>query len=153
MGALVNTHGRSVSLLDAAVMTAVNGGDPRQARPRGIGEPPGPEWEQRAREMAQALLGGKYTEIHQNLRPDGQAKLSAERLGQLWQFALQQIGDPGPVSVSCRSLAVGITAPGEVAALITFAGSKEQLRLFVQFTASGQIASLRVLGPDEAALW
>jgi D-alanyl-D-alanine-carboxypeptidase/D-alanyl-D-alanine-endopeptidase len=153
VGALVNTHGRSVSLLDAAVITAVNGGDPRHARPQGIGETAGLEWEQRAREMAQALLDGKFTEIHQNLRPEGQAKQSAERLGQMWQFALRQIGDPGPVLVSCRSLADGMTASGEVAALITFAGSKRPLRLFVRFTASGQIASLRVLAPDEAAPW
>jgi D-alanyl-D-alanine-carboxypeptidase/D-alanyl-D-alanine-endopeptidase len=153
VGALVNTHGRSVSLLDAAVITAVNGDDPRRARPQGIGETAGPEWEQRAREMAQALLDGKFTEIHQNLRPQGQAKLSAERLGQMWQFALQQIGDPGPVAVSCRSLADGITAPGGVAALITFAGSRQPLRIFVWFTASGQIARLRVLAPDEAAPW
>jgi CubicO group peptidase (beta-lactamase class C family) len=153
VGALVNTHGRSVSLLDAAVITAVNGGDPRHARPQGIGETAGLEWEQRARETAQALLDGKFTEIHQNLRPEGRAKLSAERLGQMWQFALRQIGDPGPVSVSCRSLADGMTASGEVAALITFAGSKQPLRLFVRFTASGQIASLRVLAPDEAAPW
>jgi D-alanyl-D-alanine-carboxypeptidase/D-alanyl-D-alanine-endopeptidase len=153
VGALVNAHGRSVSLLDAAVITAIKGGDPRHARPRGIGETAGPEWEQRVREMAQALLDGKFAEIHRNLRPEGQATLSAERLGQMWQFALERIGDPGPASVSCRSLADGITAPGEVAALITFAGSKQALRLFARFTASGQIASLRVLAPDEASPW
>jgi serine-type D-Ala-D-Ala carboxypeptidase/endopeptidase len=33
VGALVNTHGSSVSLLDAAVITAVNGGDRRPRRP------------------------------------------------------------------------------------------------------------------------
>ena len=33
------------------------------------------------------------------------------------------------------------------------AGSKQPLRLLVRFTASGQIASLRVLAPDEAAPW
>lgn len=32
MGALVNTYGGAVALLDAAVITAVKGGDPRQAR-------------------------------------------------------------------------------------------------------------------------
>jgi serine-type D-Ala-D-Ala carboxypeptidase/endopeptidase len=153
VGALVNTSGKSVSLLDAAVITAVSGGDPRSARPQGFGAAPGPQWTQRAREMAQALLDGKFTEIHQNLVSEGQARLSADRLGQMWQFALQRIGDPGPVSVSCRSLADGSTVPGEVAALITFAGSKQQLRLFVVFTASGQIAILRVLAADEVAPW
>jgi serine-type D-Ala-D-Ala carboxypeptidase/endopeptidase len=153
VGVLVNTHRGSASLLDASVITAASGGNPRHARPRGIGAAAGPEWEHRAREMAQALLDHKFTEIHRNLRPQDQAKLSVERIGQMWQFALQQIGDPGPVSVSCRSLAEGITAPGEVVALITFAGSKQGLRLLVRFTASGQIAILRVLAPDEAAPW
>lgn len=153
VGALVNTSGGSVSLLDAAVVAAVTGGDPGDARPRGIGETAGPEWEQRAREMAQALLDGRFTEIHQNLRPEDQAALSAEILGQVWQFALDQVGVPGPVSVSCRFLADGRTAPAEVTALITFAGSEQPLRLLVWFTASGQIASLRILPPDEAAPW
>jgi CubicO group peptidase (beta-lactamase class C family) len=153
VGALVNTHGGWLSLLNAAVITPLNGGDPRHARPLGIGEPAGPEWEQRAREMAQALLDGKFSEIHQGLTPAGQAKLSAERLGQVWQSVLQQTGDPGPASVSCRSLADGITGPGEVAALLTFAGSKEPLRLSVRFAASGQMVALRVLSADEAAPW
>jgi len=158
VGALVNTHGRSVSLLDAAVLTAVKGGDPRQARPQGIGAAAGPEWEQRAGDLAQALFDGKFAEIHENLQPAAQAKLSTERLGEVWQFALQRIGDPGPASVSCRSLVAGNTAdgtaePGGVAALITFPGSKQSLRLLVRYTVSGQIASLRVLAPDEAAPW
>jgi serine-type D-Ala-D-Ala carboxypeptidase/endopeptidase len=158
VGALVNTHGRSVSLLDAAVLTAVKGGDPRQARPQGTGETAGPEWDRRASDLAQALFDGRFAEVHDSLRPEGQATLSAERLGQMWQYALQQIGDPGPVSVSSRLLATGTaaegeTADGEVAALITFPGSKQALRLLVRFDASGQIVSLRVLAPDEAAPW
>lgn len=32
VGALVNSGGRSVSVLDAAVVTAVKGGDPRRTR-------------------------------------------------------------------------------------------------------------------------
>ena len=34
MAALVNTHGSSAPLLDAVVMAAVKGNDPRQARLR-----------------------------------------------------------------------------------------------------------------------
>ena len=83
----------------------------------------------------------------QMLRPENQPKLTAERLGQMWQFALGRIGDPGQVSVSCRS------QPGGVAALITFTGSKDPLSLLVRFTASGQIAMLRVIAPDEALPW
>jgi hypothetical protein len=81
------------------------------------------------------------------LPAESQPKLTAERLGQMWQSALDRIGDPGPVSVSCRS------QPGGVAALITFTGSRNQLSLLVQFTESGQIDLLRVIAPDEALPW
>jgi hypothetical protein len=81
------------------------------------------------------------------LRPEDQPKLTAERLGQMWQFALGRNGDPGPVSVSCRS------QPDGVAAVITFAGSKNPMSLLVGFTASGQIAMLRVTAPGEALPW
>lgn len=147
MAALVNTHGSSAPLLNAVVMAAVKGNDPRQARPRDTGETAGPEWDERARSLARALLDGDYASVHQMLRPENQPKLTAERLGQMWQFALGRIGDPGPVSVSCRS------QPGGVAALITFTGSKNPLSLLVRFTASGQIALLRVIAPDEALPW
>jgi CubicO group peptidase (beta-lactamase class C family) len=147
LAALVNTDGSSVALLDAVVMSAVKGSDPRQARPRDTGETAGPEWDERASALARALLDGDYASAHQMLRPEDQPKLTAERLGQMWQFALGRIGDPGPVSVSCR------TQPAGVAALITFTGSKSPLPLLVQFTASGQVAMLRVIAPGEALPW
>jgi len=147
MAALVNTQGSSAPLLDAVVMAAVKGTDPRQARPRDTGETAGPEWDERARALARALLDGDYAGVHQMLPPESQPALTAERLGQMWQFALGRIGDPGPVSVSCRS------QPDGVAALITFTGSKNPLPLLVRFTASGQIAMLRVIAPGEALPW
>ena len=147
IAALVNTHGSAAPLLDAVVMAAVKGSDPRQARPRDTGETAGPEWDERAGALARALIDGDYAGARQMLRPQYQPKLTAERLGQMWQFALDRIGDPGPVSVSCRS------QPDGVAALITFAGSKNPLSLLVRFTASGQIAMLRVIAPDEALPW
>ena len=144
---LVNTHGSSAPLLDAVVMAAVKGGDPRLARPRDSGEAAGPEWDERATVLARALLDGDYAGVHRMLNPENQPKLTAERLAQTWQFALGRIGEPGPVSVSCRS------QPDGVAALITFTGSKNPLSLLVGFTASGQIAMLRVTAPDEALPW
>ena len=147
VAALVNTHGSSAPLLNAVVMAAVKGNDPRQVRPRDTGETAGPEWDERARALARALLDGDYAGVHQMLYPENQPKLTAGRLGQMWQSALGRIGDPGPVSVSCRS------QPRGVAALITFAGSKNPLSLLVRFTASGQIALLRVIAPDEALPW
>ena len=147
MAALVNTHGRSAVLLDAVVMAAVKGNDPRLARPRDTGEAAEPEWDERARALARALLDGDYAGVREMLRPEGQQKATPERLGQMWQSALARIGDPGPVSVSCRS------QPGGVAALITFTGSKNPLSLLVRFTASGQVAMLRVITPDEALPW
>ena len=147
VAALVNTDGNSVPLLDAVVMAAVKGGDPRQARPRDLGEAAGPEWDERAGALARALIDGDYARVQQMLRPEDQPKLSAERLGQMWEFALEGIGDPGPVSVACRS------QPDGVAALITFAGSKNPLSLLVRFTGSGQIALLRAIAPGEALPW
>jgi len=147
VAALVNTHGSSAPLLDAVVMAAVKGSDPRQVRPRDTGESAGPEWDERASALAGALIDGDYARVHQMLRAEDQPKLTAERLGQMWQFALGRIGDPGPVSVSCRS------QPDGVAARITFSGSKDPLSLLVRFTASGQIAMLRATAPDEALPW
>jgi hypothetical protein len=128
-------------------MAAVKGTDPREARPRDTGETAGPEWDERARALARALIDSDYTAASQMLRPEDQPMLTAERLGQMWQFALGRIGEPGAVSVSCRSQADG------VAAVITFAGSKGPLSLLVRFTASGQIAMLRAIAPEEALPW
>jgi hypothetical protein len=147
MAALVNTHGSSAPVLDAVVMAAIKGDNPRHVRPWDTGETAGPEWDERAGALADALLDGDYVSVHQMLRPENQPKLTAERLGRMWQFALGRTGDPGPVSVSCRS------QPGGVAALITFTGSENSLSLLVLFTASGQIAMLRVIAPDEALPW
>ena len=129
-------------------MAAVKGSDPRLARPRDHGEAAGPEWDERASALARALIDGDYASVHRMLRPDDQPKLTAERIGQMWQFALGRIGEPGPVSVSCRS------QPDDgVAALITFAGREDRLSLLVRFTPSGQIAMLRATVPDEALPW
>jgi CubicO group peptidase (beta-lactamase class C family) len=147
MAALVNTHGHSPRLIDAVVMEAVKGNDPSQIRPRDTGKTAGPEWDERARALARALLDGDHASVGQMLRPESQTELAAEGLGQLRQFALGWIGVPGPVSVSCRS------QPGGVTALITFTGSKNPLSLLAGFTASGQIAMLRVIAPDEALPW
>ena len=81
------------------------------------------------------------------VRPENRPDVTAERFGQMWQFALGRIGDPGPVSVSCRS------QPRGVAALITFTGSKNPLSLLARFTASGQIAMLRIIAQGEALPW
>ena len=147
LAALVNTHGSSARLLDAAVLAAIKGNDPRQLRPRDTGEPAGPEWDERARALARALLDGDYAGARQMLRPESQANLTAERIGQMWQLALGRIGDPGPVSVSCRDQG------GSTAALITLTGSKDPLSLLARFTESGHIAMLRVIAPEEALPW
>ena len=111
---LVNTHGSSAPLLDAVVMAAVKGSDPRLARPRDNGESAGPEWDARASALSRALIDGDYARVHRMLRPEDQPKLTAERLGQMWQSALGHIGVPGPVSVSCRSQPDGVAALNHV---------------------------------------
>jgi hypothetical protein len=63
-----------------------------------------------------------YVGARQMLHPQFQSTLTAERLGQVWQLALDQMGDPGPVSVSCRS------QRGGVAAVVTFAGGQTGCR-------------------------
>jgi CubicO group peptidase (beta-lactamase class C family) len=147
VAALANTQGRSPRLIDAVVMTAAKGNDPRQIRPRDTRETAGPEWDERAGTLARALLDGDYASVHQLLGPKNQTELTAEHIGQLRQFALGWIGDPGPVSVSCRSQAGGVTAR------ITFTGSKNPMSLLATFTGSGQIAMLRVIAPDETLPW
>ena len=117
IAALVNTHGSSAPLLDSVVMTAVRGADPRRTRPRDTGETAGPEWGERAGALARALIDGDYAGASRMLRPEDQQKLTAERLGQMWEFALGRIGEPGPFAVSCRP------QPDGVAALVTFTGS------------------------------
>jgi CubicO group peptidase (beta-lactamase class C family) len=147
VAALVNTHGSAAPLLDSVVMAAVRGTDPRQIRPRDSGETAGPEWDERAGALARALIDGEYAVASEMLRPEDRQTLTAERLGRLWQFALGRIGQPGPVSVSCRS------QPDGVSALITISGSESPLSLLAQFTPWGQIALLRAIGPEEALPW
>jgi hypothetical protein len=78
----------------------------------------GPEWDERAGALARALLGGDYAGVRQMLQPAARQALTAERLGQMRQLALAQIGEPGPVTVSCRHRprrgAARVTTPGEV---------------------------------------
>jgi CubicO group peptidase (beta-lactamase class C family) len=147
VAALVNTHGTAAPLLDAVVLAAVKGADPRQARPRDTGETAGPEWDDRASVLACALIDRDYAGVHRMLLPQNQAKLTPAGVGQMWQFALERIGTPGAVAVSCRSQRDG------VAAVITFTGSKHQLPLLVRFNATGQITLLRVIAPDETPPW
>ena len=37
------------------------------------------------------------------LSAEARPKVAVEGIGQMWQLALEQIGAPGPVTVSCRS--------------------------------------------------
>ena len=55
---LASCFGRGRSLRQAGLLTLA-GADPRAARP----QPPGPEWDERAREMIRLLLDGRVTEI------------------------------------------------------------------------------------------
>jgi hypothetical protein len=148
IGGLVNTSFRSAPLLDSVVLSALAGGDAGRVRPRPTGDAPGAEWETRARQTAEALLDGRFGDVHANRRPEGQARANAEQLADSWASAMRWAGAPGAASsASCR------TVPGGIGALVSIDGAKRPLSLLLTYTESGQIAMLRVLSPDESAPW
>jgi hypothetical protein len=148
IGGLVNTSFRSAPFLDSVVLAALAGGDAGRVRPLPTGDAPGPEWETRARQTAQALLDGRFGDVHASRRPEGQAKTNAEQLAASWGSAMRWAGAPDSVpAASCR------TVPGGIGALVSIDCAKHSLSLLLTYTESGQIAMLRVLSPDESPPW
>jgi CubicO group peptidase (beta-lactamase class C family) len=148
IGALLNTSFRSAPLLDGAVLAALADGDAGRLRPAPTGDAPGPEWETRARQTAQALLDGRFADVHASRRPEGRAVTNAEQLADLWGSAMRWAGGPARVSaVSCR------TVPGGVGALVSLDGARRPVSVLLTYNEAGQIAMLRLLSPDESAPW
>lgn len=52
--------------LDRAGRLALDGDDPRAVRP----QPPGPEWDERAREVVQLMLDGRPADVHARMTPE-----------------------------------------------------------------------------------
>jgi hypothetical protein len=148
IGGLVNTSFRSAPILDSAVLAALTDGDAGRVRPRPTGDAPAPEWKTRAGQTAQALLEGRFGDVHVSRQPEGQARTNAEQLAALWGSAMRWAGAPVSVSAaSCR------TVPGGIGAPVSIDGARRPLSLLLAYNESGQIAMLRVLSPDESAPW
>jgi CubicO group peptidase (beta-lactamase class C family) len=139
--AMLASYGGCAPVLSRAGLLALTGGDPRTARP----QPPGPEWDDRAREVVQLLLDGQAAEVHARTTDTFQERISVQQLDKAIRGSRQHLGPPTEVLVSCRNSADHVMA----AAKVSFANGTIELRL--SFTPSGQIAGLRTFPPAKPA--
>jgi len=128
--------------LGRAGFLALAGDDPRAARP----QPPGPEWDDRARETIQSLLDGRPEDVHARGSSAFQANISVDQLGRAWRTRNRDLGQAGEVIVSCSQPGGRVIADVR----ITFAYGAIALR--IGFEPSGQIAGLRFMPPQEDVL-
>ncbi|HUR49537.1 MAG TPA: serine hydrolase [Acidimicrobiales bacterium] len=133
---MVNSGGGE---LDAAVMRAIKGEDPRSARP----QPPGPEWEARGRELATALLEGRFEDVYAAMDEEFRAKVTLKQLSAIWKLGTLRAGKPGDIEVTCRR------RPGSVAAEVTIARTRKPTRLAVAWRDDGAIAGFTILKGDK----
>jgi serine-type D-Ala-D-Ala carboxypeptidase/endopeptidase len=125
--------------LGQAGRLALAGDDPRPARP----QPPGPEWDDRAREVVRLLLDGRTADVHARTSPAIRDRMPAERLDRAWRGRTRDVGPAGEVTIKCRRR--GALVAADVA--IAFADGRVALR--IGFQPSGEIAGLRFLPPRE----
>jgi CubicO group peptidase (beta-lactamase class C family) len=137
---LISSRGYSDALARAARL-ALAGSDPREARL----QPLGPEWEDRAREVVQALLDGRTAEVHARATPRFRGMMPLEDLDRAWSRRAQAAGPAGAVSVSCQQ------RPALVTADVTVAFARAALVMRIAFLQSGEIAGLRLLPEPERA--
>jgi hypothetical protein len=112
-----------------------------------VGPAPGPEWNERGRELVNALVGGDFETVHQRLAPDARQVLRVDQIAQAWTQAIGHAGEPGEFIVSRRSIGddIGVLAGVDC--------SRRALRLLMTLTPGGEIGMLRLLGPGEASPW
>ncbi len=135
---MVSSRGCADALARAARL-ALAGQDPRQVRP----QPPGPEWEERAREVVQALLDGRTAEVHGRATPKFRGRIPLENFDRAWRSRrARAAGPPGEVTVSCQRL------NGLVAADVTIAFAPDPLVMRIGFLGSGEITGLRFAPPQ-----
>jgi CubicO group peptidase (beta-lactamase class C family) len=140
---LVNAWAATMSVvLESALQLALAGQDPRAARPR----PAGPQWDERARTLATALIEGRFGEVHTALAAPVKAILSVERIEQAWRQAIERAGAPSDVSVSCH------TSGHHVDGRVTITCAKAVLSLAVLFAPDGTIADVRVVPAEPTPL-
>jgi hypothetical protein len=138
---MLASSGGSWPLEDAAFL-ALSGGDPRKARP----QPPGPEWDDRARELLEMLLDGRAADVHAGMTATFQGLVSPGQIDQGWRELTRDLGPAAEVQVTCRRWpAASIVAD----VTVTFASGTRAGR--IHFNPSGQIAGLRFLPPQQDA--
>jgi CubicO group peptidase (beta-lactamase class C family) len=123
------------SALETAVTLVLAGQDPRAARPR----PAGPEWDERARGLARALIAGRFGDVHGKLAEAARPLLTVGQIEETWHRAIGQCGEPGEVSVACLTSGAGVKAE------VTLRCTRQDLRLAVAFGPAGHVDSLRLL--------
>jgi CubicO group peptidase (beta-lactamase class C family) len=125
--------------LGRAGLLALAGDDPRPARP----QPPGPEWEDRAREVVRLLLDGRTADVHAPGSATFQSHVPAERVERAWHTRTQDLGPAGQVTVRCQG------PSGHVVADVTIAFARDAVAVRIGFEPSGQVGGLRVQPPGE----
>jgi D-alanyl-D-alanine-carboxypeptidase/D-alanyl-D-alanine-endopeptidase len=118
---------------------ALAGGDPRAARP----QPPGPEWDERVREIVQWMLDGRTEDVRSRMTSALKDAVSAEQMDRVWRAQTRDLGQAGPVTVTCQR------AAGHVVAHIGIAFANGAVALRMAFEPSAQIIGLRFLPPPE----
>jgi CubicO group peptidase (beta-lactamase class C family) len=137
---LISSGGYSDALARAARL-ALAGRDPREARL----EPLGPEWEDRTREVVQALLDGRTAEVHARATPRFRGRMPLEDFDRAWSRQARVAGPAGEVSVSCQRRSALVTAD------VTIGFAQAPLAMRIAFLESGEIAGLRLLPQPERA--
>jgi len=124
--------------LDRAAFLALIGGDPREARP----QPPGPEWDDRARETIQMLLDERATDVHIRMTAAFQGQVSPGQLDQACREWAGDLGRTTEVQVTCQRWPAAFIAADVT---IAFAGGTRTAR--IHFDEAGEIAGLEFFPP------
>jgi len=131
---LASCFGHPQSLRRAGLL-ALAGEDPRAARP----QPPGPEWDERARDIIRLLLDGRAAEVRARALDADRERMLAERLDLSWPERTRDLGQPAGFQVSCWRSDRGVMAD----ATITFANGTLDLR--IAFVPSGEVSGISLL--------
>ena len=133
---LASCFSRQQSLRRAGLL-ALAGENPRAARP----QPPGPEWDERAREIVRLLLNGRAAEIHARASDAVRERMFTDWLDLSWRARTRDLGQPADFQVSCWRSDRGVMAD----TTITFTNGTLGLR--IAFQPSGHVTGMSLLSP------
>ena len=136
---LVSSGGGAATALGQAALLALAGDDPRPARP----QPPGPEWDDRAREIVRLLADGRTADVHARGSDTFQSRVPAERVERAWRGRTRDLGAAGEVTIRCEGRS------GHVSADATIAFATDTVHVRIGFEPSGEMSGLRILPPQE----